>query len=70
MALDTLPLLEKGGEVVLVIDIFPLVEKGSGRHSHRRLPFFWKRKGVAMVKGIPPLLKREWGSNVPSQPLS
>ena len=61
MALNTLPLLEEGGEVVLVIDIFPLVEKGSGRHSHRHLPFFWKRKGVAMVKGIPPLLEKGMG---------
>ena len=43
MALDTLPLLEKGGEVVLVIDIFPLLEKGSGL-GHRHLPSSDTRK--------------------------
>ena len=44
MALDTLPLLEKGGEVVLVIDIFPLLEKGSGL-GQRPLPSSGDGKG-------------------------
>ena len=34
MALDTLPLLEKGGEVVLVIDMFPLVESKYADKRH------------------------------------
>ena len=61
MALDTLPLLEKGGEVVLVIDIFPHVEKGSGRHSHRHLPFFLEKERSGDGQRHPPSSRKGYG---------
>ena len=48
MALDTLPLRERRGEVVMALDSLPLlenVEKGRDGHCPRHLPSSGKRKG-------------------------
>ena len=59
MALGNLPLPERKKGMVMVLDIFPLPEKGRGGHGSRHLPLLEKGMGDHVHRHPPSSNKRK-----------